>query len=54
MYEEADEMTDVEIKLRYGKLVDAATAAFAVDPSYSADIAKKAKLILARREKKTS
>lgn len=53
-YLEDDEMTDLEIKLRYGPLVAAASAAFAVDPSYATDIAKKAKMIQARGTKKNS
>jgi hypothetical protein len=50
--QEIAEMTDTEIRLRYGKLVTTASKAFSVDPSYSADIVKKAKQILARKERK--
>lgn len=46
-------MTDVEIKLRYSGLLTEAAKAFAVDPSYSADIVKKAKQIIARKTKNT-
>lgn len=51
---EMDEMTDFEIRQRYGSLISQAAAAFSVDPSYTADIVKKAKLIEARRAKRKS
>lgn len=50
--QEEDEMTDLEIRLRYGTLVEEAASAFSLDASYAADISKKAKLIEARRAKR--
>ncbi len=50
--QEADELTDLEIRQRYGKLIDEAVQAFAIDANYAADLAKKANLILARRAKR--
>lgn len=51
-YQEVDEMTDSEIRLRYGDLVQTAAIAFSVDASYCADIAKKARVIQARVRKR--
>ena len=53
-YQEADEMTDAQIKLRYGALIESAAIAFSVDASYAADIAKKAKQIESRKTRKDS
>lgn len=53
-YKEEDEMTEVEIRLRYGSVIDEAVSAFRIDPNYSADVAKKARNILARRNKSFS
>jgi len=50
--QEDDEMTDLEIRLRYGSLIEEAAAAFNLDAGYAADITKKAKLIEARRAKR--
>lgn len=54
MFKEEDEMTDVEIRLHYGNLISEAAVAFNIDASYAADIARKARIILARRQRNAS
>lgn len=53
-FQEDEEMTEVEIRLRYGSLIQEAAAAFAVDANYAADIVKKAKFKLASRARRVS
>lgn len=51
-FQEEDEMTDEEIRLRFGSLIDEAAKAFSIDANYSADIVRRAKTVLARRAKR--
>ena len=44
-------MDEVELRVRYGHLVDKAIAAFRVDPNYAADIINKAKTYESRKDK---
>lgn len=52
-YQEESEMTDLQIRKQFGGLIETAAVAFSMDTSYAADIAKKARMIQARRTKRT-
>lgn len=50
--QEDNEMTDLEIRLKYGALIEEAVTAFSLDAGYAADIINKAKLKEAQRARR--